>query len=444
MRFLQRFSFRTKLFSSLILVILLTTVLGYTLIHVAVDQAFHRFVAARARAQKEDLFRFAARYLEQARNERELLGIIRREPFTPIVADKFGKVVAAPNANLIGHVVPAAELASGIEITIRDGTSWYLLPARTPPPMRSPLETRFLRTVTVSLWLAGLTVALVGIGLGFFLLRQLTGPLNRLATVAHSIAEGKFGQRVRVETADELGHVATAFNNMAASLERAERAKKRMITDVSHELRTPLNVVRNGLEGLRDGIIAPTPENLSALHNKVLLTVRLVDDLHQLALADADQLVIHPASVDLRALISGIELTIGPELDDRGIDLRIEVQDGTPSVWGDAGRIEQVILNLVANAMRYTTAGESILIRVRPTGDMVETSVCNPGPRLSAEELEHVFDRFYRTDPARTHAGGGSGLGLAIAKALVTAHGGKIWAKNAGPGVCFRFTVPQG
>ncbi|NIA09720.1 MAG: HAMP domain-containing protein [Nitrospiraceae bacterium] len=445
MSFMRRLSFQTKLFASLILVILLTTILGYTLIHLAVDQAFHRFVTARARIQKEDLFRFAARYLEQANNEQELLRILKHGPLSPIVTDKSGKIVAAPDPTLIGRVIAEKELSTGVKVTLRNGTSWFLLPFRPPHQVRSPLERGFLRTVTGSLWLAGLTVAIVGIGLGFFLLRQLTGPINRLAVAAHSVANGEFEQRVPVETTDELGRLAAAFNDMALSLERAERAKRRMITDVSHELRTPLNVVRNGLEGLRDGIIAPTPENLSALHSKVLLTVRLVDDLHQLALADADQLMIHPTVVDLREVIAGIEKTIGPELEDRGIDFHIEVADGVPPVRGDADRIEQVLLNLLANAARYTEAGGAIRVKVRQTGETVETSVCNSGHELSAAELEHVFDRFYRADPSRTQAREGSGLGLAIAKALVEAHGGRIWAENAPHnGPCFRFTLPRG
>lgn len=444
MRFLRRFSFRTKILFSLIFVIVLTTALGYTLVHVVVDRAFRSFVVERSRTQGRDLIQLATRYLEQAKDKDELFGIIGQGPFVPAIADESGRVVFALDPDRVGSVIPNEELAQGIRITIKDGTSWIILPFQVSASLHPPLEGRFFHTVTASLWIAGLIVLLVGIGIGFLLLRQLTDPLNRLTAAARSIAKREFDQRVQVNTEDELGCLAEAFNEMADSLERAEQAKKRMIVDISHELRTPLNVVRNGLEGLRDGVVEPTPENLAALHNKVMLTARLVDDLHQLALADADRLMIHPAPVDLRRLIDEIEKTIDPELEDRGIHFTIEASDPLPPVRADASRVEQVFLSLLANAIRYTESGGEIKVAARQVDGMVETSVCNSGLGLSDEALEHIFDRFYRADPARARKSGGSGLGLAIAKAIVKAHGGSIWAENTLQGPCFRFTLPQG
>lgn len=444
MRFLRGLSFRTKLLFSVIFVIVLTTALGYIIVHVAVDWAFRSFVVEHSKIQGKDLFQLAIRYLEQAKDKDELLNILRKNLHPPIVVDESGKVVYAPDPNRVGDIISPTELSAGTRITLKDGSAWVVLPFPPSAAVNNPLEARFFRTVKVSLWAAGLLALSVGIGVGFLLLRQLTDPLNRLTAAARSLAKREFGQRVQVNTEDELGRLTAAFNEMADSLDRAEKAKKRMIVDVSHELRTPLSVVRNGLEGLRDGVIEPTPENLAALHNKVMLTTRLVDDLHQLALADTDRLMIHPALVDLRRLIDEIEKPIAPELEDRGIRFSIEVFDPLPPVRVDASRVEQVFLNLLANAIRYTESGGEIKVAVRQVDEMVETSVCNSGVGLSDEALEHIFDRFYRADPARARESGGSGLGLAIAKAIVKAHGGKIWAENTLQGPCFRFTLPRG
>ena len=208
-----------------------------------------------------------------------------------------------------------------------------------------------------------------------------------------------------------------------------------------HELRTPLTAVRTALEGLRDGLIEPTSEALASLHDKILLTTRLVQDLHQLALSDAGRLSIHRTPISLPAIVESIVETIGVQLEDAGVALQQEF-DELPPVLVDAQRIEQVLLNLIANAIRHTPAGGSILIEVRAAGSDVQVDVCDSGPGLSDGALDHVFDRFYRDDSARA-GDAGAGLGLSIAKALVEAHGGRIWAENApAGGACFRFTLP--
>ncbi len=444
----RRISFRTKLFVSLVLVVVITTFLGYTLIHLAVDRAFQHFVAERSRTQSDTLVQVLVRSLAQARDKDDMLGLLTGagRPLPLVVADMGGNVIYAPDESKTGIVLPEEELEHGTRIRLQDGTDWVVVRSWDVRSSHTTPERRFLEAVTVSLWIAGGTVTILGIGIGFLLLRQLTRPLNRLAAAAREVGRGEFARRVPVETRDELGRLARSFNEMAESLERSERAKRRMIADISHELRTPLNAVRNGLEGLRDGIIAPTPENLAALHSKVMLTARLVDDLHQLALADSDRLPLNIGPVDLRELIDGIRMTIGPELDDEGVALVVDLPPDLPMIEADGQRIEQVILNLLENAMRYTPSGKEIRIAAAAVeGGAVEVSVCDSGPGLSEDDLEHAFDRFYRADPARARKSGGSGLGLAIAKAIVEAHNGRIWAENnQDGGACFRFVIPGG
>jgi len=368
----RRISFQAKLFVSLILVVIITTFLGYALIHLVVDRAFQHFVAERSWAQSDTLIQVLMRSLARAKDKDDMLRLLpdAGRPLPLVIADEGGNVIYAPDESKV--VLSKDELEHGIRISLQDGTDWIVVRSWDGRSIHATPERRFLKVVTVSLWIAGGAVIVLGIGIGFILLRQLTRPLNRLAVAAREVGKGEFARRVPVETRDELGRLARSFNEMAESLERSERAKRRMIADISHELRTPINAVRNGLEGLRDGIIAPTPENLAALHSKVMLTARLVDDLHQLALADSGRLPLNIGPVDLRGLIDGIRMTIGPELDDEGVALVVDLPPDLPMIEADGQRIEQVILNLLENAMRYTPNGKEI--RSRPLSSRAEPS----------------------------------------------------------------------
>lgn len=448
MKFFRRLSFQTKLVVSLILVIVLTTVLGYLLIHAAINRAFTDF--SKHNMSNQDLV-FRQMLVEYYERNGSWSGLDRlflrnRDVLPFVIADVDGIIVSAPDLHMIRDRLSRGELAAGLPIIV-DGKTVGTLLSRGLLRLRDPVEKHFLGTVTVSLWISAVIVSLIGILLSIFLFRQLTGPLKRLNAAAGDIAHGKLTSRVEVHSQDELGHLADSFNEMAASLQESEQAKRQMIADVSHELRTPISVVRTGLEAMRDGLLETTPANIAALHDKILLTTRLVGDLQQLALADAGQLSIHKEALDLNELVERIRATVEVELEDRGVALRIDIPVDLQRVHADRQRIEQVLLNLLANAMRYTPSGGTISIAAKSADEqMLQVSLCDSGPGLSKEDLEHVFDRFYRADAARTRESGessGSGLGLAIAKALIEAHGGRIWAENAAAGgACFHFTLP--
>jgi len=441
----NRLSFQLKLLLSFVLVIVLTTVAGYYLIDRAVDRAFADFTTRSF--QKQDLIfqqilsDYYARFGSWNGVERIFARAREMLPFMLVDAD--GRVLITPKHEQIEEKVSREDLKYGVAIVVDGETVGTILP---PPPTmryRESIEQGFLRTVSLALWIAAAAVGAIGILLSALLLQQLTGPLKRLDTAAQQIACGKLSSRVPVASTDELGHLARSFNEMARILEESERAKQQMIADVSHELRTPISVVRTGLEGLRDGLLDPTPENFAALHNKILLTARLVGDLQQLALADAGQLSIKRGICDLATLIEQIRATVGVELEDMGIELVIDLPADIPAVAADSQRVEQVLLNLLSNAERYTPEGGSIRISTRTlAGGKVRVSICDSGPGLSDEDIAHIFDRFYRADKSRTRESGGAGLGLAIAKALIEAHGGQIWAENAPTGgACFHFTL---
>ena len=444
MAFFRRLSFRTKLIVSFAVVIVLATVLGYFLIDSAVDRAFSDFSIRTFRYRDVVLLRFLTDFYERTGSWDGLGRLFELAPEPPqiVLADADGVIVVAPHAQFIGQRLPARDLNQGLEVRLNDETIGTIV----PPSIvlwKNPLEERFLDTVRRSLWTAGLIVTAIGVLLAFGLLRQLTEPLNQLAVASQQIARGKLSKRVSVKRKDELGHLADSFNEMASSLEKAEKAKRQMIADVSHELRTPLTVLRTALEGLRDGVLEPTPENFASLHNKTLLTSRLVDDLQQLALADAGELTIQKSACDLGQLLAHIQTTIGVQLEDSDIQFSLHIAKDLPKVEADSQRIEQVVLNLLSNAVRHTPEGGTIRLTARETeGSLVQVTLCNTGPRLSDEDLIHVFDRFYRAEPSRSREKGGAGLGLAIAKTLIEAHGGRIWAENAPEdGACFHFTL---
>ncbi|MCK5245604.1 two-component sensor histidine kinase, partial [Candidatus Bipolaricaulota bacterium] len=170
---------------------------------------------------------------------------------------------------------------------------------------------------------------------------------------------------------------------------------------------------------------------------------RLIQDLHQLALADSGRLSMHPRPCSIEDIFETILETIGVQMEDEDITLVREIEGNLPAIEADAQRIEQVLLNLLANAIRHTPAEGSIFVRAEQAGKDIQVSICDSGTGLSDLDLQHVFDRFYRADEARTSDDTGAGLGLSIAKALIDAHGGRIWAENAPEGgACFAFTLP--
>ncbi|SQD93242.1 Putative Histidine kinase [Candidatus Bipolaricaulis anaerobius] len=443
MSLVRKLSFQTKLVIVLLGVVLLVTTLGLTLVRISVNRAFSDLSQREGRAYDQWVRTLITRY---PGHRDDLAGIgrfLEGSPRAPgfLLVSPEGQVVLAQDPSLVGQVLPPAEVARGTPIELPDGSQWTIVPVEESPP--PPLHEAFLQTVNRSLWIATGVVAVVALILALLLIRHLTGPLRNLAAAAHRIAAGDLTARVEETGEDELGKLAQSFNAMAESLEEAERSKRQMIADVAHELRTPITVLRAAVEGFEDGVLEPTPENLSALKDKVHLTARLIEDLQQLALADMGRLSLRQEPFPLEPVIADIAAMIGPQLEDGGIQLALDLPPDLPPAAGDRQRIQQVLLNLMANALRHTPAGGEILVTARADGSEIEVSVCDTGPGISPEDAAHLFARFYRGREERA-AGTGTGLGLSVAKAIVEAHGGRIWAENRPTGgACFHFTLPR-
>lgn len=281
--------------------------------------------------------------------------------------------------------------------------------------------------------------------LGLALTRSLVKPLRMVRDAARRIGAGELTYRVPITSRDEIGDLARQFNEMAEALERDERLRRQMMADIAHELRTPLSVIRGQVEALQDGVFELSPENLKPIHDQTLLLGRLVEDLRDLALAEAGRLPLERTEVSLERLIRRIVEAFQPRAQEKGLALSVELPEALPPVQADAQRLEQVLENLLSNALRYTPAGGTVNVRAWEEPQWVVFTVEDTGTGIAAEDLPHIFERFYRADKARSRADGGTGLGLSIAKQLVEAHGGRISAESA-PGKGTRFTVrlPRG
>ncbi len=264
-------------------------------------------------------------------------------------------------------------------------------------------------------------------------------PIGALAAAARRIAGGHYAERVPANEPGELGELATSFNDMAGSLESTERRRIQLVGDLAHELRTPLTTLNGYLEGLEDGVIASSPETWRLLRTETGRLTRLVNDLADLWRAEARQLPMNLANIDVFEVAAEVAEKFMPTAAARGIT--IDVISPTATVQADRDRLSQIVANYLSNAIRHAPDGSAIEVWTRKSEGRVRLGVTDHGAGLAPNQLEPVFDRFYRVDPARSRAAGGSGIGLAIVRALADAMGGRVWAESSGPGKGATFVV---
>jgi signal transduction histidine kinase len=335
-----------------------------------------------------------------------------------------------------------------VALTTADGTALGMLfvtPAP-PEPGSGPggiRGTGIVGRINRALLLAALAAGTAGLLLSFALGRRILKPVEALTAAARRMEAGDLAQRVLVEGRDEIAGLARAFNAMAERRATAERLRRDLVSDVAHELRSPLTNLRCQLEALQDGLATATPETLESLHEEARLLETLVDDLQDLALAEAGQLELERGPLDLHREVERAARAFRPEAEGRELRIESDLPSSLPSVDADARRLAQILRNLLGNAVTHTPSGGSIRIEARPAGDEVEIRVADTGPGIPAEHLPFLFERFYRTDPSRSRATGGAGLGLAIVHQLVAAHGGRVWVESEiGRGSTFGFSLP--
>jgi signal transduction histidine kinase len=354
------------------------------------------------------------------------------------LADSGGVVIYDP-VNPAGTALSESTLSDGIELKESGKTIGYLLPLDGQTFSGSEFETQLLQAVNkASLYaalIAGGLALVLALLLAYFLLR----PVQQLTDAAADMAAGDLGQRVSIKGAGgELTRLGNAFNHMAGSLQAAEERRRTMTTDIAHELRTPLAVQRAQLEAMLDGVYPLETENLEKILDQNSLLTRLVQDLRTLTLADADELQLEITAVQVNDLVDRLTARFQPQAERKEILLSAVQKQSPLTVQADPQRLEQILSNLVDNALRHTPQGGSVEIIVSSENEKTLIRVHDTGPGIPEESLPFVFERFYRADRGRARETGGSGLGLAIARRLAEAQGANLTVENdAGGGAVF-------
>jgi two-component system OmpR family sensor kinase/two-component system sensor histidine kinase BaeS len=290
-----------------------------------------------------------------------------------------------------------------------------------------------------------LLVLVIG-GLGALIFRNVGTPLANIMAAADAVADGDLTTRVPERGTRDFRRMAESFNRMTEELERADQQRRNMTADVAHELRTPLHILQGNLEGILDGVYEASPEQIDSMLDETRMLSRLVDDLQTLSLAEAGQLHFRMETLDVAELLVDVRTSFSGPMEAAGIDLQVETE-GDPqdlNIFGDVERLDQVLSNLLGNALRHTSTGGSILLRAAANPKGVQILVRDTGEGIPPEDLPYVFNRFWRGDKSRQRKSGtGSGLGLAIAKQFVHAHGGEITVESQpGEGTSFTIYLP--
>ena len=302
---------------------------------------------------------------------------------------------------------------------------------------------QFINALNTVFIVIGVAAGVFAIVLGGLLARRIARPVAKTAEVAQQIAQGEYGIRVVGKTdTRELTALVESINHLAAALGEQENLRKRLINDVAHELRTPLTAMTLYLEAMMEGLWEVTPERLQGCHEEMTRLSRLVADIQQLANVEGDALQLHKTRVDLLEVVQAVSGNLSARAQAKGQLLTVAGENTVVSA--DRERMQQVLVNLVSNALKYTPEGGHIRIETKDAPNSGTVRVMDDGIGIAKDELPLIFERFYRTDQSRDRRTGGAGIGLTIAKSIVTAHGGTIAAESEpGKGSCFTVTIPK-
>ncbi len=299
-------------------------------------------------------------------------------------------------------------------------------------------DEEFRSAVNRVLIVGGLVAGALSIGMGLAITRRTLRPINALTHAARDLRAGDRSRRATVEGTDEIAQMAQAFNDLVDSLGREDEVRRAFAADVAHELRTPLAVLRSQLEAVQDGVVEPGTALFGSLHDETLRLGRLVADLETMTFADSAEFDLHRSPVDIADVVSGAIAGLRHRFDEER--LRLVTQTHPVIISGDKARLQQVVTNLLTNALKFVPPGGAVVISTHRVGPSAQLTIYDDGPGISTEDLDHIFERFYRGHQVRT---GGSGIGLAVVAALVQAHGGEVTASNQPTGgACFNIRLP--
>ncbi|HAF47770.1 MAG TPA: hypothetical protein DCL08_00840 [Anaerolineaceae bacterium] len=360
-----------------------------------------------------------------------------------LLVDANGIVVYSPRDAEIGQQVSSQQLSQSINLEVSGEVVGYLLPEGGIPELPDNFEGLLIERVNRATLLAALVSGGIAILLALILATLILKPVRDLTQAAKEMSAGDLSQRVDIQGKGEMTALGQTFNKMAQSLQEAEVRRRAMTADIAHELRNPLAIQRAHLEALQDGVYPLNSENLEPIAEQNQQLTRLVEDLRTLALADAGSLALNKRKIDLIEVCRDTVKRFEPQTMGKNIALDTDCQLERLWVEADKERLQQILDNLMQNAIRYTPEAGWIRLTLTNKGGVGVFKVYNNGPQLSGEALSRLFERFYRAEKARDRASGGTGLGLAIARQLAEAHGGSLDGSNHPEGgVVFTLTLP--
>lgn len=303
-------------------------------------------------------------------------------------------------------------------------------------------EEAFASATAISLSVALMVAVVAAAAASWYATRRVVRPVGRVAEAAADIAAGSYDARVASPgLGPEFDAMADSFNQMAGRLSSVETTRRRMLSDLAHEMRTPLATVEAYLEGIEDGVTPADGSTWAVLREQTHRLSRLAEDISAVSRAEEHQLSLSRRALRPADLLADAAQAASARFASKGVTLSTDVAPVLPDIDGDPDRLGQVLGNLLDNALRLTPAGGRVTLHAVPAGGGVSIEVRDTGVGIAPEHLDQVFERFYRVDTARDRAHGGSGIGLAISRALVQAHGGRISAHSAGPGLGATFQV---
>ena len=296
-------------------------------------------------------------------------------------------------------------------------------------------DVRFYDAQVRARWVNGAASVLVAALISLLLTSTLLKRLKALTQFVHKLAQGDYSQRIASMNRDEVDRLASDISQLASKLENIEQNRRAFMADISHELRTPLAVLKAELEAIQDGIRPMNLATLAPLQSEVQQLNKLVDDFYDLAVTQTGQFSYEFENIDLRRIVQSAAANLLARAADGGLALQlIGAEEAPVFIHGDESRLQQLMSNLLENAIRYTDAGGRIQVQIHESGGEAHVSIEDSAPGVEPEQRERLFDRFYRVEASRNRASGGSGLGLAICRNIVESHGGSIHAEASALG----------
>jgi len=355
-----------------------------------------------------------------------------------VLVDHKREVIVQGNGYKLREIVDPIELEKGIPIISGEeivGT--VLITGQTP--FRTSIQQEYLDGFNQALLIGAIGGVAIALVLGFLLARSLTKPTRDLTRAVKKMTQGSLDQHVEINSRDEMGELANAFNQMSKELARSNANRRQMTAEIAHDLRNPLTVINGYLESMLAGVLQPTNERMEIVYNEVQHMRHLVEDLRTLSLADSGAIILEWQPVVVCQFLKNLTKVYAQLASSKGISLKMDCEKGLPEIEFDVDRIGQAMGNLISNAMRHTPIrGEVVLAAKRNDGALVVT-VQDNGEGIDAGALPYIFERFHRGDSSRHEDR--SGLGLPIAKSLVELHGGSIYAESEGTGKGSLFSI---